>query len=185
MLRRARHHARRSQLPSPRERDRHRWMTRASVVMRGLRTLVRRLRTDRIVVRAAALAFYTLLSFVPTFAVAFAVLQRAAGLQGSKEIVRTLAARYFPTAAEGALDLVSPLAAGVDLGTVGAVGLIALLPVTTSLVRQVDAALGDVFRSEVHPPWSPRFLLYAALVLGVPFVAIFGVHIAPRIQAYS
>src|SRR6185369_1715897 len=137
------------------------------------------------VVRAAALAFYTLLSFVPTFAVAFAVLQRVAGLHGSKHIVRALAARYFPSATEGALDLVTPLVAGVDLGTVGALGLVALLPVTTSLVRQVDAALGDVFRSEVHPPWSPRFLLYAALVLGVPFVAIFGVHITHSFQAYS
>lgn len=184
-LRRARHLARQSSLPPVPEREAHRWTLRASVAMRAVRRLGRRVRSDRIVQRAAALAFYTLLSFVPTFAVAFAVLGRVVGLHGSAHIVQGLTARYFPSATEGALDFVSPLVTGVDLGAVGIVGLVALLPVTTSLVRQVDAVLGDIFRSPVHPPWSPRFLLYAALVLGVPFVAIFGVRMAPHQVAYS
>jgi len=54
--------------------------------------------------RAAALAFYTLLSVVPILAATFALLSRFGGLAGSQAVVRFIADRYFPRATDAAID---------------------------------------------------------------------------------
>jgi len=182
-LRHARSYARRSMLPPVAERARHPWTTRATIALRFAFRIVRRVVTDRVPQRAAALAFYTLLSVVPILAAAFALLSRFGGLAGSQSVVRFVADRYFPRATDAAIDAMTPLVTRTQVSAAGLIGIVLLLPVMTSLVRQAESALADIFRAPPQPVWSLRFLLHAALALGAPMLAVVGSRYLPHFAA--
>lgn len=182
-FRQARAYARRSMLPPVAERARYPWTTRVTIMLRFAFRIVRRVVADRVPQRAAALAFYTLLSVVPILAATFAVLSRAFGQAGSQAVVRFVADRYFPRATDAAIDAVTPLVTRTEVSTAGLLGILLLLPVMTSLVRQAESALSDVFRAPPPPTWSLRFFLHAALALGAPVLAVLGAHYVPHFAA--
>lgn len=170
--RRASAYARRSALPPPPERAAHRWTARLAVALRLVRRVARRAFVDRLPQRAAALAYYTVLSVVPLLATTFAVVRSLGGAEGVASFVRGLATRYAPRATDEAVDFVTSIVASGDARGIGLVGLVLLLPVTTSLLRQAETALADVYRVPPRPPWSPRFFLHATLVLVGPALAV-------------
>ena len=175
-------------LPPPADRARHPWTTRATIALRFAFRIARRVVADRVPQRAAGLAFYTLLSVVPILAATFALLSRLGGAHGSEAAVRFVADRYFPRATDAAIDAVTPLVTRTEVSTAGIVALLLLLPVMTSLVRQAEAALSDIFRAPALPVFSLRFLVHSALVIGAPLLAVVGARYVPHFatgRAYS
>ncbi len=175
-------------LPPLADRARHPWTTRATIGLRFVFRIVRRVIADRVPQRAAALAFYTLLSVVPILAATFAALSRFGSQSGSQAVVRFVADRYFPRATDAAIDAVTPLITRTEVSTAGILGILLLLPVMTSLIRQVEGALADVFRAPPQSAFSLRFLVHSGLALGAPMLAVLSARYVPRFgsgAAYS
>jgi membrane protein len=182
-LLRATAYARRSVLPPPVERARHPWTLRLTVAFRFARGFQRRVLEDRVPQRASALAFSTLLSVVPILAVMFAVLSRFGGTDGALNLVHTLAERYFPRATDEATEVLLGLVTRSEIATAGLVGILFTLPVMTSIVREAETALTDIFRVPPLPTVSWRFLAHAGLTLGAPVLAVVGARYLPHFAA--
>ena len=86
--------------------------------------------------------------------------------------MRVVADRYFPRATDAAIDATTRRVTRTQVSAAGLVGILLLLPVMTSLVRQAESALADVFRAPPQPVVSLRFLLHSALALGAPIACI-------------
>lgn len=171
-----------STLPGDQEVEQHKTTLPLTLALRGLRRLARRCITDNLPQRAASLSFFTLLSAVPLIAITFAFLRRASGIEGTQGFVAYVARRYFPSATEDAIGEVAPLLTGIDLDTIGLFGLAALMPLTFSMVREIDRALIDVFRApQKHPVW--RLGLQSLLIAAVPAGTILGARWAPHFES--
>lgn len=172
-IRRARHLARLSALPAPK--TEHSLVVVLIFAIRGARSLVRRLLSDRVAQRASGLAFHTLLSVVPMAAVTIAAMRAFLGAEGLRTAIGRLASHYLPDVTSSGVDQLLPLVEGLDLGSVGVVGLATLLPVMVGLVSEVELSLADIFRT----PRRARFLrlpVYALLVTIGPMMALFSVR---------
>jgi len=177
---RATAYARRSVLPPPVERARHPWTLRLTVAFRFARGLQRRVLEDRVPQRASALAFSTLLSVVPILAVWFAVLSRFGGTEGALSLVHALSERYFPRATDEAIEAVLGLVTRSEIATAGLLGIVFTLPVMTSILRDAESALADIFRVPPLPFFSWRFVVHAGLTVGAPVLAVFGARYLPH-----
>ncbi len=182
-LLRATAYARRSVLPPPVERVRHPWTLRLTVAFRFARGFQRRILEDRVPQRASALAFSTLLSVVPILAVSFAVLSRFGGTEGALALVHTLAERYFPRVTDQATEALLGLVTRSEIAAAGLLGILFTLPVMTSIVREAETALTDIFRVPPLPTVSWRFLVHAGLTLGAPVIAVVGARYLPHFAA--
>jgi membrane protein len=143
-----------------------------------LRLLAFKMRGDRILMRASALSFETLLAIVPLTAVAMAALRLLAGPEQQRELLHYLANRYVPAATTAAVNRLLPLMERLDLRTTGLVGLLALLPVMFSLVDAVELALSDIFRAPRRNHWW-RLLTLGALVTLAPFGSLLTIRYIP------
>lgn len=141
-------------------------------------SFARKARADRILLRAGALAFQTLLSMVPLSAVGMAAVRRFGGEDSQEALLRFVVSRYVPAATGEALDSILPLVRGLDLRAVGLVGLAALLPLMLALVDAVELTISDMFGTR------RRGHLWRVSVLGVmltiaPFAAVLTVRYGP------
>jgi membrane protein len=150
-------------------------------VVVGAVRLVGRIRADRIQPRAAALAFHTLLAFIPLTAITFALMHFFDQAEGPREILTTFVSRYFPRATDEVIDAVTPLVEHIRLETVGLISFATLLPISIALVNQIELAMTDIFRTP-RPKRMVRLLVYAALVLVAPFTAMLTVRYTPDID---
>lgn len=178
---RAREVARVSMLPParPGHEGRVGWVVVLLVQM--ARRLARRAAYDRIADRAAALAFYTVLSLLPIIAVTFAVLRNFGGVEAQQRAIKEIVAHYFPSITEEAVTRLMPRITGIDVQAAGLVGLAALLPVMMALVSQVERALADVFRKPRRGAVF-RWVMYALLVTVAPMVTVMSVEFAPKFE---
>jgi membrane protein len=142
---------------------------------RSHRLLLRKLSHERLLTRASALAYDSLLAIVPLMAVSMGSVGVLGGRDTLGMVLRELAQYYVPTSAEAAVDHLINLAETLDLHAIGLVGLIALLPVVLALVDAVEHALSDVFGTprRTHV-W--RLLLLGALLSLAPLGSVLSVR---------
>jgi membrane protein len=152
--------------------------TTLTIAFWAVRRLARRVIDDRLQSRAAALAFQTLLAFVPVLALAFAFMNFFGETSSPREIVESFVTRYFPQATNEVIDAVTPLIADVRVEAVGLLGLAVLLPIGVALVNQIEIALTDVFRTR-RPRRMIRLFVYAGLVLVAPMAALITMRHTP------
>jgi membrane protein len=173
--------ARESMVPTTGE---DRLTTALAIGLWSLRRLVRRVLDDRLQSRAAALAFQTLLAFVPILALAFAAMNYFGEASSPREIVESFVTRYFPQATNEVIDAVTPLIADVRLEAVGLFGLAVLVPIGVALVNQIEVVLTDVFRTR-RPRRMVRLLIYALLVLIAPMAMLITIRHTPDVGIAS
>jgi membrane protein len=166
--------ARASTLP----RGEDRFTSGLALLVWSVRRLVRRVIDDRLQSRAAALAFQTLLAFVPVLALAFAAMNFFGEASSPREIVEWFVTRYFPQATNEVIDAVTPLIADVRFEAVGLFGIAVLVPIGVALVNQIELVLSDVFRTR-RPRRMVRLLIYALLVLVAPMAALITMRHTP------
>lgn len=133
---------------------------------------------DRVLMRGSSLAFDTLLAVVPLAAVIMAATRALGGSSQQDALVHYLAVQYVPASAGAAVDRVLPLIDGLDLRTIGIVGLIALLPVIFSLVDAVEGALSDIFSTPRRNHWW-RLLVLGGLLTLAPLGSLLTVRYVP------
>ena len=127
--------------------------------------------------RAASLAYTTLLSLVPSLAVAFAMLKAFGGLNPIQERLETLVYTHLVTTSSlQAADYIQKFTERVDAGTIGTVGFLALIITAVSLLNTVAGAFNTVWGVEDRRSLKDRFLTFFALIFLGPL--LFGASIS-------
>jgi len=127
--------------------------------------------------RAASLAYTTLLSLVPSLAVAFAILKGFGGLESIQARVEELVYTHLVTTSSlQAADYIQKFTERVDAGTIGTVGFLALIITAVSLLNTVAGAFNRVWGVEDRRSLKDRFLTFFALTILGPL--LFGASIS-------
>jgi membrane protein len=127
--------------------------------------------------RAASLAYTTLLSLVPSLAVAFAILKGFGGLESIQARVEELVYTHLVTTSSlQAADYIQKFTERVDAGTIGTVGFLALIITALSLLNTVAGAFNRVWGVEDRRSLKDRFLTFFALTILGPL--LFGASIS-------
>ena len=127
--------------------------------------------------RAAALAYTTLLSLVPSLAVAFAILKAFGGLNPIQERLETLVYTHLVTTSSlQAAEYIQKLTERVNAGAIGTVGFLAFIITAVSLLNTVAGAFNRVWGVEDRRSLRDRFLTFFALTILAPI--LFGASIS-------
>jgi membrane protein len=143
-------------------------------------TVGKRFYADNCLLHASALAYASLLSLVPLFAVMFAVLK---GLGVQRRLEPILLSRL-------ALDqeVVNQIIGYIDrtnVGTLGALGVGFLLLTVISLLGSVEASFNHIWRVPFgRNPWR-KATDYVSVVIMTPFLLLAGVALTSSLQEQS
>ena len=139
--------------------------------------VVRAFIQDRLMVRASALVYATLLSIVPLLAVMFSVL-KAFGVHNKLE--PTLTRVLWPLGEQAVNTIVPAIVSFVDnaaVGALGTVGLLLLFLAVLSIINNVERAFNDIWKVQRARSLHRKFADYMSILLIGPVVvfAILGV----------
>ncbi len=127
--------------------------------------------------RAASLAYTTLLSLVPSLAVAFAMLKAFGGLTPIQEKLESLVYTHLVTTSSlQAADYIQHFIERVHAGAIGTVGFLAFIVTAVSLLNTVASAFNRVWGVEDRRSLKERFLTFFALTILGPL--LFGASIS-------
>jgi membrane protein len=125
--------------------------------------------------RAAALTYVTLLSLVPTLAVAFAMFQAFGGLERAQAL---LLPRLLDYVAVGSRDVVAEqvetFLANIHGGAIGGVGTAVLLVAAVSLMTGVEHALNRIWAVPTSRPFVQRAATYWLTLTVTPTLVLGG-----------
>jgi membrane protein len=143
-----------------------------------LSRIVRDFLEDRCLLRASALSFNTILSIVPLFALAFAVV-KGLGVHTALEsfIIRRLTA--------GSQEIANRIIAYIDntkMGSVGAVGLAALIVTVVALLGNIEEAFNDIWGVKETRSFRRKFSDYVSVVVSAPILLIAATSITTSLQ---
>lgn len=138
----------------------------------------RKLSQERLLMRASALAYDSLLAIVPFLAVSLGSVGVLGGRETLIELLRELAQYYVPSAAGPAVEHSLDLAATLDFHAIGLFGIAALLPVVFALVDAVEHALADIFVMPRRTHWG-RLMLLGSLLSLAPLGSVISVRYVP------
>ncbi len=127
--------------------------------------------------RAASLAYTTLLSLVPSLAVAFAVLKAFGGLTPIQERLDTIIYTHLVTSSSlEAADYIQRFTERAHAGAIGSVGFLVFIITAVSLLNTVASAFNRVWGVEDRRSLKDRFLTFFALTVLGPI--LFGASIS-------
>jgi membrane protein len=133
---------------------------------------------DRCLLRASALSFNTILSLVPLFALAFAVL-KGLGVHTALEsfVIRRLTA--------GSQEIAGRIIAYIDntkMGSLGAVGLAALIITVIALLGNIEEAFNDIWGVRETRSIGRKFSDYLSVVVSAPILLLAATSITTSLQ---
>ena len=121
---------------------------------------------DRLLLRASALTYFTVLSMIPLLAVALAIVG-AVGVRAdlAEPVVRQLAA-VSPEAQQKILELIE----AANFGGLGTLGAVALFFTTILGISNVERALNSIWGVHQARSWARRFTDYLAVLVVAPLL---------------
>jgi membrane protein len=135
---------------------------------------------DECLMRASALAYATLLSFVPLLALMFAVLK---GLGVQRRLEPLLLARFGLSA-----DTVQYIIRYIDqtnVATLGALGAAALILTVVSVLGSVEATLNTIWRVSRGRTYWRKLTDYSGVVLLTPLLLLAAVAVTSSLQEHA
>ncbi len=137
---------------------------------------------DRLHVRSATLAYWSAVGSVPLLVLAFALTGQVGLTEATVEGVRNI---LYDTVLSDAVGeeitaVVESLLGRVDLSTVGGIGVLGLMAITSQIYFQVELAFNDIFSTRLHRSWFWRFALFNLSVLVAPLIVATGIVISAR-----
>jgi membrane protein len=149
-------------------------------VVRLLRFVVAavwRFHSDACLLHASALAYVSLLSLVPLFAVMFAVLK---GLGVQRRIEPLLLSRLAldPAVADRIVTYIDR----TNVGTLGALGAAVLVVTVISVLGNIEASFNHIWRVRQGRTWWRKVTDYLSTVLVTPFLLLAAVAITSSLQ---
>jgi membrane protein len=132
---------------------------------------------DRLHVRSATLAYWTAVGAVPLLVLAFALTGQLGLAEATVEGVRGLLYDTVLSDSVGAeiTAVIEQMLGQVDLGTVGGVGVLGLMGITSQIYFQVELAVNDIFSTRLNRSWFWRFALFNLSVLVAPLIVATGI----------
>lgn len=131
--------------------------------------------------RASALSFTTILSFVPLFALAFAVL-KGLGVQNTLE---PLILEKLAGSSGEVVDRIITYINNTKMASVGAIGLAALLATVISLLGGIEEAFNAVWGVEETRSLYRKFSDYLSVILSGPLLLLAAMSITTSLQSQS
>ncbi len=139
--------------------------------LRVVSHVVRSFSQNLVGLQAAGLTLVTLLAMVPTLALVFAV-GKALGYAQRLESWLVELGQQLPAEAQGAVEQIRVMVAGVDFRTIGVVGSLVMVWTGLMLFTRVEQALNGIWRTRQTRPWVRRISDFIALVVLVPPLAL-------------
>ncbi len=156
-------------------------------VIMGLRMIVfvpRELVNDNCVRLAASLAYTTLMTLVPMFAIAFVVLSNIGTIENLAGQVQNLLFQHLlPTAAAGVEDYITKYATNIQHGkTITAVSAAVLVMTSVSLLITVERTLNRIWNADHSRSFMARVAIYwSALTLG-PLLIGLSIYVSAQLR---
>ena len=132
---------------------------------------------DNCLRHAAALAYTTLLSLVPLFALMFAVL-KGLGVQRRLEPLLLSRLALDPTVVEQTMQYID----NTNVGTLGTLGAAALVLTVWSVLGSVESTLNDIWRVKHGRSWLRVTTDYLSVVLLTPLLLFTAVALTSSVQ---
>jgi membrane protein len=129
--------------------------------------------------RATALAFTTLLSFVPLLALAFSVLK---GL-GVQNRLAPLIVSQVAAGSEVVVNRVIAYIGNTNMGSVGAIGLAGLLYTSISMLANVEAAFNVVWGVSETRSLYRKFSDYLSVLVSAPLLLLAATSVTTTLQS--
>lgn len=140
----------------------------------------RRFYDDHCLLHASALAYASLLSLVPLFAVMFAVL-KGLGVQRRLEPMLLSRLALDPNVVEQIIGYIDR----TNVGTLGALGVAFLLLTVISLLGSIEASFNHIWRVQFGRSFLRKATDYVSVVTMTPFLLLAGVAITSSLQRQS
>jgi membrane protein len=140
-------------------------------LIRWVLLFYRKLLEHRSFIRAGAMAYATLVAFVPLLLLVFGVLHAVAPGEDLRILENVLFGTFMGAMPE-VREVLLPGLRQVDLGTLGMVGTISLVVVAANLYLTAERAYSDVFEVPVRRRLTRRLLNFYFLVTAVPVVSV-------------
>ena len=140
---------------------------------------------DRLLVRASALVYATLLSLVPLLAIIFSLL-KVFGFHNKLE--PTLMHVLTPLGQDSATLVVSTILQFVDnvsVGALGGVGLLVLFASILSIINNIEGSFNDIWRVKRGRSYRRRFLDYSSVLFLGPILLFTILGVTASMQSNS
>jgi membrane protein len=141
---------------------------------------------NRLMVRAAALTYFTVLSVVPFLAFAFSVLKGFGAYQSFIDgTVRPwLADNFAPNPAlHGAIDKILTFVDQTDVSRLGTLALLFLVYTSVTLIASVEEALNDVFGAKTSRSFLRQLTDYTTLLVTSPILLVVATTLSTAAQS--
>lgn len=156
------------------------------------RTLLRQLQTtvlvtrdfysNRCLLRASALTYYTMLSLVPLLALTFALL-KAFGVQNQ---LQPLILEWLNVGDDGRIaTIILEYINNTQVAQMGAIGLVFLLVAVVSLLTNIEEAFNDIWGVDRLRPLLRRFSDYLSVILVGPVLLISAISMTSSLVSHS
>jgi membrane protein len=136
---------------------------------------------DRLMVRASALVYATLLSIVPLLAVMFSLLKGF----GINKLEPALNRLFLPLGKQ-AIDTLVPTIVqfvdNVDVRALGGVGLVVLILSSVSIINNIESAFNDVWKINKVRNLQRRFSDYLSILIFGPLLVILVIGLTATLQ---
>ncbi|MBW6508264.1 MAG: YihY family inner membrane protein [Desulfuromonadales bacterium] len=158
------------------------WLKRTALRQLQMVVLVSRdFYSNRSLLRASALTYYTLLSLVPFLALTFALL-KAFGVQNQLE---PLILEKLNVGDGHVAEAIVGYINNTQVAQMGAIGLVFLLVAVISLLTNIEAAFNDVWGVNTLRPLLRRFSDYLSVILVGPVLLIGAISMTSSLISHS
>jgi membrane protein len=140
----------------------------------------------QVLVFAAALTYISIVSLVPTLAVAFAMFKAFGGLEQAQRVLMPKLMGYVAIGSQALVETkVQEFVDNVQSGTLGSVGVVVLLLVVVFLLSAIEYALNQIFESPRPRTFLHRVAAYWTLVTVTPTALLIGIGLPATLKRFA
>lgn len=143
--------------------------------------VLRGVRDDQCFLRASALTYFTILSMVPFFALAFAIL-KGFGVQNT---IEPLILEQVAAGSEEIVEKVITYINNTKVASLGAIGLVALLFTVISLMGNIEEAFNAIWGVRETRSFYRKFSDYLSVLISGPILMIAAVSVTTTLQSQA
>ena len=152
--------------------------------LRTLVILVRDLAAGQLTLRAMSLVYTTLLSIVPLMALSFSVLKAFGVTNQIQPVLVSLLAPLGEKGVEVALRITGFIE-NMNVGVLGAVGLVLLLYTSVSLIQKIEESLNFIWHTPRPRPLGERFTRYLTVLMVGPLLVFSALAVTASLMNIS
>jgi membrane protein len=142
------------------------WAARAAGLLQLVVMIAQGFVRDRLLLRATALAYFTVLSMVPLLAIAVAVV----GSLGVGEELARLAVQQIAAGSPDAQAYILGLVENANFRGLGPLGAVTLFLTSVLGISNIEGALNQIWGVRQHRPWTRRLPDYLAVLVVAPLL---------------